>query len=153
VADNIQLNTGSGGDVCAADDVGAAKYQRVKIVPGGENVASNIGCTNYSYLSSAAANQDSAVVKASVGVLYGMTVTNSNTVVRYIKLYDLASGATSASTVYRRYMIPAGGGIRENFPYGLAFASGISHRLTTGAANTNAGAVAADEIMVNMEYV
>lgn len=153
MADNITLNTGSGGDTCAADDISAVKYQRVKIVPGGDGAVNLSGCTNYSYLSSAAANQDSAAVKASAGTLYGLTVTNSNTTVRYLKLYNLASGATSASTVYRRYMIPAGGGIRESFDYGVVFATGISHRLTTGAADSNATAVAADEIMVNLEYV
>lgn len=153
MVDNITLNTGSGGDTCAADDVGGIKYQRVKIVPGGASAANNSGCTNYSYLSAASANQDQQHPKASAGTLYGLTVTNSNTVVRYIKLYNLASGATSASTVYRRYMIPAGGGIREEFPYGLVFATGIGFRLVTGSADNSAAAVAASEIMVNLEYV
>jgi hypothetical protein len=153
VADNITLNTGSGGDVVGADDVTSVKYQRVKIVPGGDGAVNLSGCTSYSYLSAASANQDSQHPKASAGVVYGLTVTNSNTSARYIKLYNLASGATSASTVYRRYMIPAGGGIREEFPYGVTFTTGIGFRLTTGAADNNAGAVAADEIMVNLDYV
>lgn len=153
MADNIQLNSGSGGDLAAADDVGGAKYQRVKIVPGIDGAAANSGCTNYSYLSAASANQDSQNVKASAGALYGLTVTNSNTVVRYLKLYNNAGSPTSASTVYRRYMIPAGGGIREQFPFGVAFSTGIALRMTTGAGDSNAAAVAADEIMVNLEYV
>lgn len=153
MADNIVLNTGSGGDTVGADDVGSVKYQRVKLVPGGDGAVNLSGCTNFSYLSAASANQDSQVVKASAGTLYGMSVTNSNTSARYIKVYNVASSPTSGSTVYRRYMIPAGGGIREEFPYGIVFATGISLRLTTGAADSNAAAVAADEIMVNMEYV
>ncbi len=153
MVDNIQLNSGSGGDVAAADDVGGAKYQRVKIVPGIDGAVANSGCTNYSYASAASANQDSQNVKASAGALYGLTVTNSNTSVRYLKLYNNAGSPTSASTPYRRYMIPAGGGIREEFPYGLAFATGIAHRIVTGAADSNATAVAADEVMVNLEYV
>lgn len=153
MADNIQLNSGSGGDICAADDVGGAKYQRVKVVPGGDGAVNNSGCTSYSYISAASANQDQQHPKASAGVLYGVTVTNSNASARYLKLYNLASGATSASTPYRRYLIPAGGGVREQFPYGLIFDTGIGLRLTTGAADNDANAVAASEILVNLDYV
>ena len=153
MADNIVLNSGSGGDTCGADDISSLKYQRVKIVPGGDGAVNLSGCTSYSYLAAASANQDSQHPKASAGVLYGLDVTNSNTVVRYIKIYDLASGATSASTPYRRYMIPAGGGFIKSWPYGIVMATGIGFRLTTGSADNDAAAVAASEIMVNMDYV
>lgn len=38
MADNIQLNTGSGGDVFAADDISGVKYQRSKITLGADGV-------------------------------------------------------------------------------------------------------------------
>ncbi len=50
-------------------------------------------------------------------------------------------------------MIPAGGGIREQFTLGVYFNVGLGFRLTTGAADSNAVAVAAAEIMVNLEYI
>lgn len=152
MADNIVLNSGSGGDTCAADDVSTVKYQRIKLAPGGDGVA-QYACTNFSFTSAAGANQDQQHPKASAGVLYGVTVTNSNTAARYMNMYNLASGATSASTPYRRLMIPAGGGIREQFPFGLLFDTGIGFRLVTGATDSSAAAVAADEIKVNLEYV
>lgn len=34
MADNTTLNTGSGGDVIASDDISSAKYQRIKLVHG-----------------------------------------------------------------------------------------------------------------------
>ena len=34
MADNIRLNPGSAGDVVAADDIGGAKYQRIKLIHG-----------------------------------------------------------------------------------------------------------------------
>lgn len=34
MADNTTLNTGSGGDVVASDDIGGVKYQRVKLIHG-----------------------------------------------------------------------------------------------------------------------
>lgn len=37
MADNVTLNTGTGGDVIAADDVGGAKYQYVKLAWGPDN--------------------------------------------------------------------------------------------------------------------
>jgi len=36
VADNTVLNTGSGGDTIASDDIGGTKYQRVKLVQGAD---------------------------------------------------------------------------------------------------------------------
>lgn len=36
MADNITLNAGAGGDTIAADDVGGAKYQRVKLIWGAD---------------------------------------------------------------------------------------------------------------------
>lgn len=38
MADNTQLNTGTGGDVIATDDISGVKYQRVKIVIGADGV-------------------------------------------------------------------------------------------------------------------
>lgn len=41
MADNTTLNSGSGGDVIATDDVGGVKFQRVKIAVGGDGVAND----------------------------------------------------------------------------------------------------------------
>ena len=38
MADNTTLNTGSGGDVIASDDIGGIKFQRVKLVEGPDGV-------------------------------------------------------------------------------------------------------------------
>jgi len=43
MADNVTLNPGAAGDVIAADDVGGAKYQRVKISVGGDGSATDVG--------------------------------------------------------------------------------------------------------------
>jgi hypothetical protein len=41
VADNTTLNTGSGGDVIASDDIGGVKHQRVKMSVGADGAASD----------------------------------------------------------------------------------------------------------------
>lgn len=42
MADNIQLNTGTGGDVLAADDMAGVKHQRVKIEWGPDNTVNEV---------------------------------------------------------------------------------------------------------------
>lgn len=46
MADNTQLNAGAGGDLIASDDVGGIKFQRVKVVWGSENIASDTEVSN-----------------------------------------------------------------------------------------------------------
>jgi hypothetical protein len=38
MADNTELNAGSGGDIIAADDIGGVKFQRVKLIHGADGV-------------------------------------------------------------------------------------------------------------------
>lgn len=153
MADDLQLNQGSGGSVCAADDVSSVFYQRVKIVPGGDGAVANSGTTNYRYRAAASANQDSQAVKASAGVLYGVTIFNTASAVRYVRLYNLTGSATSGSTPWRSYAIPANGGLRENFSYGVGFTTGLCHRFTTGETDADASAVTAGDVHFNCEYV
>lgn len=152
MADNIELNSGSGGAIVAADDVSSVWYQRIKLTAGGADAAA-YGATPYYYLAAAATNQDATAVKASAGILYSVVVTNTNTSARYFRLYNLASGATSASTPVQVYAVPGSGGVAINFTNGMSFGTGISFRLTTGSAVDNADAVAAGEIVVNLGYV
>jgi len=152
MADDVILNAGSGGDTIAADEVSGVKYQRIKLAPGGDGAAA-YGATSYSYRCAAATNQDSQVVKAAAGVLYGLTVTNSAAYTVYFRLYNLATGPTSASSVWRRYAVPPNGGVREHFPYGVLFTTGLAFRATTGEGDTNATAVAAGDLYVCAEYV
>lgn len=42
MADNIQLDSGTGGDVLAADDIGGTKHQRVKIQHGADGAATDV---------------------------------------------------------------------------------------------------------------
>lgn len=47
MADNTTLNTGTGGDVIATDDIGGVKFQRVKLVQGADGVnGGDVSATN-----------------------------------------------------------------------------------------------------------
>ncbi len=47
MADNTELNTGTGGDIIATDDIGGVKFQRVKLVLGDNGInAGDVSKTN-----------------------------------------------------------------------------------------------------------
>lgn len=112
------------------------------------------GTTPYYLLSTGAT---AVSVKASAAVLYGLDVTNTNASARYIKLYNKASAPTvGTDTILMEFLIPGstgGGGHSPNLPVdGVAFGTGLAYGLATGA-GTSTGAVAAGEIIVNLQYV
>ena len=116
------------------------------------------GATGYSYIGAASANQDSTVVKASAGTLYGIVVLNDASALRFLKIYNSASGPTSASTPILRIPIPhntaAGGGVAVPIPAcGIAFGTGIAFRLTTGVADNDANAITANDVVLNLIYL
>jgi hypothetical protein len=98
---------------------------------------------------------DSTNVKASAGQLFWGFVTNANASARFIKFYNTASTPTLGSgTPVLTFLIPPGSsGLQITAEQGLAaFSSGIGYTLSTGVADANAVAVAADEIVVNLGY-
>lgn len=152
MADNVTLNAGAGGDIIAADDVSGVKYQMVKIVPGGDGLASVGGGSSHTLSSAATTNATS--VKGSAGTIYHLSITNTNASARYIRFYNKASAPTvGTDTVVYALAIPGSGGATINFTYGLPFSTGIAYSLTADAANSGTTAVAADEIKVNIVYV
>jgi hypothetical protein len=85
-----------------------------------------------------------------------MRVYNLNASPRYLKFYNKATAPTvGTDTPVATEIIPgntAGAGFIVNIPDGLAFSTGIAFALTTGLADNDTGAVAANEIIVNLGY-
>lgn len=105
-------------------------------------------------ISAATTNATSA--KASAGQVYGYYVSNINASPRYLKLYNKASAPTvGTDTPVLTFLIPgntAGVAGHVEFTNGIAFATGIAFALTTGVADADTGAVAANELVVNLLY-
>jgi hypothetical protein len=103
-----------------------------------------------------AASTNSTNVKASAGQLYSVQVFNTNAAARYLKLYNDASAPTvGTDTPVKTMTIPgntAGAGLVINWDKGLTFSNGIGFGLTTGVADNDTGAVAANELVVNIDY-
>jgi len=118
------------------------------------NKALNRGLTAFKRISTASTN--ATVIKAEPGRFLGYYVSNTNAAARYVKFYDKATAPTvGTDTPLLSYMVPGattGGGASQNFVPGVRFSAGISMATTTGAADADTGAVAANEVIVNVVY-
>lgn len=154
MADNFVANAGSGGNTFAADDISSVFYSRIKRSFGRDGIASDVG-TGFRLISAASTNATS--LKASAGTLYALYAVNLNAAVRYVKFYNKASSPTvGTDTPVATFPIPAsatGAGFAINFDPGFDFGTGIAYATTTGVADSDTAAVAANEIILVGVYV
>lgn len=98
-------------------------------------------------------------VKGSAGTLYSIDAMNMTASPLYLKIYDNTAAGTTVGTTtpVLTYVLPTNGdtngcGMVKNIPQGLAFATGITVAVTTGLADNNTGAPAANAAIVNIGY-
>ena len=168
MADNLAVTPGTGATV-AADDIGGVLHQRVKISAGADGSATDVSSAAPLPVQGLAGtsgglsrsrtlipnNTTAIVVKASAGQLYKIRATNNSAVIAYIKLYDATSATAGAGTVVDTIMIPAsasGAGIVDTTDLGIEHATGITYVVTTGIADADTAAPAADAYVVTMFY-
>lgn len=102
--------------------------------------------------------EDEHEIKGSAGRLFSISVTNTNAAVRYLRCANQVAASTTpgTTTVFYGMAIPGattGAGFTVNFgPMGIAFSTGLTCWLVTGAAETDVAEVAANEINVNYTY-
>ena len=101
-----------------------------------------------------AATTNATSIKGSAGTLGFVSATNINAAARYLKFYNKATAPTVGTDVpLLVYLIPgntAGAGTNIGLPSeGANFTTGIAFAITTGAADSDTGAVAANEIIIN----
>jgi len=134
--------------------VSSVLYPRVKISQGINGNAQD-GWTPARLLSGASTNATS--LKGSAGQIGFIYAVNLNAAVRYLKLYNKASSPTvGTDTPIATLPIPAsatGAGFVLAIPGGVNFTTGIAYALTTGVADADTGAVAANEIILFLGYV
>ena len=144
----LQLIQGQAG---VAGGAGASSASTIRTVTASDDPLMT-GATTLSYLS-VGTTEDEHAVKASAGVLYSITATNTNAAVRYLKCENDTTGGTApgTDTPEFRLAIPAattGSGFTTAFPQGGAFSTAWTCWLVTGAADSDVAEVAANEIMV-----
>ncbi len=100
-----------------------------------------------------AASTNAASVKASPGVVTGYYLVNAGAAFRYVKLYDTAGTPTVGTTAVRLTLgIPLASAANVNLDPPLLFETGIGIAIVTGMADSDATAVAATEVAVNLYY-
>jgi hypothetical protein len=150
VSDNIVLNAMSGGDTCAADDIGGVKYQRFKVAYGADGSASDVSASaplpvvptpavggGWSVSSQTALTNTDVAIKASAGLFGGYMVYNPNTVACYIQLFDIATASVTVGTTTPTYVLPIPAASAAN----LELSCGIDHAtaITVAATTTATG--------------
>lgn len=119
------------------------------------NAATSGGSTPYSYIAAGAAGQDATVVKNSAGQVYAISAISVIGTLLYLKIYNQTATPASTDTPLFRFPIPAsttGAGYTFALPRGAAFSAGIAFRITTGIADSDANAAAANSCIVNLIY-
>lgn len=112
------------------------------------------GTIPFSHISVASTN--CCLVKRGQGCLSSITAMNLSASVRYLKLYDMDRPPTVAGlgTPVRRYAIPAsvtGKGIVIASKIPFQFTRGLAFTITDGVADSDATAIAANEVILTFE--
>lgn len=157
-----QANSGTPSAVGNLDRVNAWFDQNGALIVGlrsGTAVAGYVGLeprTSGGYTISrlvSAATTNATSVKASAGQVFGWSLWNDNAAHRFFKLYDKASAPTvGTDTPVLTIGLPPDASTEVEFATGIEFTTGIAFALTTGVADSDTNAVAANEILVNLLY-
>lgn len=100
-----------------------------------------------------AASTNGAAVKASAGRVYGWQFSNTTASYKYVKLYNLAVAPTVGTSVpVETLAIPPNGAIQYVSAIGIFHATGIAIAVTGGPADTDATAVAANDVIGGLYY-
>ncbi len=100
-------------------------------------------------------NTTAVVLKATGGTVYSVDAFNNGASIAYVKLYNASSATCGSGTPQARYMIPygtssSGGGFNVSNINGDAYANGIVMCITTGVADNDTTAPAANQFIVNV---
>lgn len=117
-----------------------------------DNLRKSVSASTYHVISAASTN--AANVKASAGVVTGYYLVNTAATFRYVKLYDLAGTPTvGTSPVAETWGIPPTSAANMNLDPPLAFPTGIAIAIVAGIADSDATAVGANDVAVNLYYL
>ena len=104
----------------------------------------------------ASADTNLAVVKAAPGRVYGFSIANPSAAAKFVRLYNKATApiiANDAALIQRTIMVPAGGIASYHLGAGMAgFTAGIAIAATGAIGDTDATALAANDLIIQIDY-
>lgn len=109
------------------------------------------GCTIFRSLD---LDESEEEVKATAGNVYGYCFHNKAATTMWLKLYNATAANTTVGTTTPVFTmgLPAGASGNVGFPYPVGFATAISAAVTTGIADNDTGAPAANDVSINIFY-
>ena len=102
-------------------------------------------------------NVNAVSITSKHAIVYSIDAFNNSTTLAYLKLYNSSSATCGSGTPQARYMIPfgassAGGGFNLSNINGDAYVNGLTACITTGIADNDTGAPAANAYIVNIHW-
>lgn len=91
-------------------------------------------------------------VKAAAGQLFGWYIYNSNAAARKVAFHNTAGTPTAGASVFFSLTIPPNAAANAFTETGIAFSTGIAVTTVTGLADSDATAVAANDLTINLFY-
>ena len=95
----------------------------------------------------AAGSTNATNVKNAAGKVLGWAFANTTATWRYVKLHNLATAPTAGASVARTIGIPPNGLAQWFSEGGITFTTGIGYTIVTGAADADATAVTANDVV------
>lgn len=95
----------------------------------------------------AAATTNALNIKASAGRVLGYHLANTTASWRFVKLHNTAGAPTAGVAVALTIGVPPNGVAKLALPAGIGFAAGIARTCVTGAADADATATAANDVV------
>lgn len=99
-----------------------------------------------------AATTNAAVAKPAGGKLHSIIASNTNAAVRYLKLYDKTAAPTVGTDAPFMTLALPPGQVVQLADVNAGFRAGLGIATTTGAADADTAAVAANEVIVHMFF-
>lgn len=159
------IDTDTGGIATSASTIAGAvsgtemQVDIVAALPAGTNNIGDVGLTprtsgGCSVFRSIDLDETEEEVKATAGQLYGYYFANLAATVRYIKFYNAtaANVTVGSTTPLLTLPVPAGAAGHINLPMAVAFDTAITAAATTGVADNDTGAPAANDVVLNVFY-
>ena len=142
----------------ATEPIPAAQVSATQPISGSVTVSGTATATPVTPTASninSVGSTNAAFIKNAAGTIYNIIASNTNAATRYVKFYNKASAPTVGTDVpVLTIAVPTNGTVQANMGVlGHRFATGIAIAITTGAADSDTGAVAANEVKVLTSYI
>lgn len=111
------------------------------------------GSTPFHVISAASNNATS--VKASAGMVYGYTISNTNASARYVKFYNKASApapTTDNTLIVSTIQVPGNATVLAAIPEGLVCSTGIAFAAVANMSDTDNTSISAGDLSIDIRY-